>query len=564
MPHHRRDRVRDVALVVGALALVAGVAAGLGIGTAGAARASSASPSFGRLAATSNGAATYQAVATFTGPVTVGHVIEPETALPTDLTAHGYVEQEFFASGTAHAFTATSTPSDGRWTIEPTSAAGYRTRILVRRPSNPAHFSGTVVVEWLNESEGESAPDWDYLNPELMDAGDAWVGVSAQALGVEGGAPILGRAVAGVGNGLIQQEPQRYGSLHHPGDQYALDIFDQIGLGLRSGRSRVLGTAPPPAHRGRGGIAVGLLPDHLRRHAAAAQPPFRRHLHPQPGRRRRRDQRRLSHLLLPQLGPPDPDRPPRACLHVRDADRPDRTGLRRGAAAEHPVTSGPGRWPARRMPTSTWWAPPSPPCSVVIPPSTAGRSTTWCRPRSLRSPVGSYTGLLHPLPLRSGFSASTRRRSPWIRMATSSAGCARRRWMCRFRRSAGQEHQARASSAHSSARPCPFRRRCWSACTARRPTTCRGSRPSSTEPSLRDYLLASERSALLAQAGSGAIPAGVTPSRPRERGRGLCPLLRPVQLGTVDFGQLIRRRRRCDSELEQSDDMGVPKDENVT
>ena len=48
-----------------------------------------------------------------------------------------------------------------------------RTRILVRRPSNPAKFSGTVVVEWMNESEGESAPDWDYLNPELMDAGDA-------------------------------------------------------------------------------------------------------------------------------------------------------------------------------------------------------------------------------------------------------------------------------------------------------------------------------------------------------------------------------------------------------
>jgi hypothetical protein len=196
-------------------------------------------------AGASGDANTYTAVATFTGPVTTGHAIEPETALPTDLASHGYVEQEFFAGGTAHAFNATSAPADGRWTIAPTTSASYDTRILVRRPSNPARFSGTVVVEWMNESEGESAPDWDYLNPELMDAGDAYVAVSAQALGVEGGTPILGSLTSGVGQGLIQQEPQRYGSLHHPGDQYALDIFDQIGLGLHAKGSDALGPLKP-------------------------------------------------------------------------------------------------------------------------------------------------------------------------------------------------------------------------------------------------------------------------------------------------------------------------------
>ncbi|MGH9917747.1 MAG: alpha/beta hydrolase domain-containing protein, partial [Nitrososphaerales archaeon] len=36
-----------------------------------------------------------------------------------------------------------------------------------------------------------------------------------------------------------------YGSLHHPGDQYALDIFDQIGLGLRSTKLKVLGRLRP-------------------------------------------------------------------------------------------------------------------------------------------------------------------------------------------------------------------------------------------------------------------------------------------------------------------------------
>jgi hypothetical protein len=186
----------------------------------------------------------YQAVSTFSGPITVGHVIEPLTALPLDLAQNGYVQQEFFASGMAHAFRATSSPSDGRWAILPTTSATYRTRILVRRPSSPARFSGTLVVEWLNESAGESAPDWDFLNPALMDAGDAWVGVSAQAVGIEGGKPILG-SISGSGRGLIQQEPRRYGSLHHPGDQYALDIFDQVGLGLRSTKPAVLGSLRP-------------------------------------------------------------------------------------------------------------------------------------------------------------------------------------------------------------------------------------------------------------------------------------------------------------------------------
>lgn len=188
----------------------------------------------------------YQAPATFSGPFTVGHVLEPLSARPTNLASHGYVEQEFSAAGTAHAFRATSSPSDGKWSITPTSSAPYSTRILVRRPSNPKNFSGTVVVEWMNESAGESAPDWDYLNPEIMNAGDAWVGVSAQSLGVDGGKSLLtGGQVTGTVQGLTQQEPQRYGSLHQPGDQYSFDIFDQVAFGLRGSASKALGPLHP-------------------------------------------------------------------------------------------------------------------------------------------------------------------------------------------------------------------------------------------------------------------------------------------------------------------------------
>jgi hypothetical protein len=141
--------------------------------------------------------AVYQAAAKFSGPITTGHIIEPLSALPLNLAANGYEEQEFFASGTATAFKATSTPSDGRWSISLTTSAIYRTRILVRRPTDRAHFNGTVVVEWKNVSGGESAPDWDYLNPLLMREGYAYVAVSAQALGVNGGTPILGSLTAG-------------------------------------------------------------------------------------------------------------------------------------------------------------------------------------------------------------------------------------------------------------------------------------------------------------------------------------------------------------------------------
>lgn len=189
--------------------------------------------------------AIYRAEATLAGPVTTGHVIEPLSAHSLDLAASGYTEQEYFASGTAHAFKANSSPRDGKWSVTPTTSAPYRTRILVRRPTNPAHFNGTVVVEWMNVSSGESAPDWDYLNPSLMTDGYAYVAVSAQSLGVDGGIPILGSAAGGSNGGLVGAEPARYGTLQHPGDQYAMDMFAQIGNALRSPHGTVLGGLRP-------------------------------------------------------------------------------------------------------------------------------------------------------------------------------------------------------------------------------------------------------------------------------------------------------------------------------
>ena len=207
----------------------------------------------GTLAACGSGATTspattaaqptgWRAAAVSSTPPDTGHIIEPVTANPADLAAHGYVEQEYFASGTAYSFTSRTTPSDGKWTIAVGGSTPYRTRIIVRRPSDPAKFDGNVVVEWMNVSAGESAPDWDYLDPALMDSGAAYVGVSAQALAVNGGKALLS---SGATPGLSQKDPARYGSLHHPGDQYSLDMFAQIGEGLRTSAPSVLGGLHP-------------------------------------------------------------------------------------------------------------------------------------------------------------------------------------------------------------------------------------------------------------------------------------------------------------------------------
>ena len=47
-------------------------------------------------------------------------------------------------------------------------------------------------------------------------------------------------------SGLVASGPDRYGTLHHPGDQFAFDIFSQIGRALRdAGPGSALGRVVP-------------------------------------------------------------------------------------------------------------------------------------------------------------------------------------------------------------------------------------------------------------------------------------------------------------------------------
>ncbi|MEE4143610.1 MAG: alpha/beta hydrolase domain-containing protein, partial [Halieaceae bacterium] len=120
---------------------------------------------------------------------------------------------------------------DGEWSVEPGEEAQYKTRIVVKRPIDPADFSGDVLIEWLNVTTGFELPvSWGTGQLEMRRGGAVWVGVSAQIVGIEGNPsgglplPLFLKAV----------DPERYGSLLHPGDSFSFDIFTQVAQAIRS------------------------------------------------------------------------------------------------------------------------------------------------------------------------------------------------------------------------------------------------------------------------------------------------------------------------------------------
>ena len=64
---------------------------------------------------------------------------------------------------------------------------------------------------------------------ELMRSGYAWVGISAQKVGVD--ALIDGSAAAIIPGGVSDD---RYDSLNHPGDNYSYDIYSQVAQAIRA------------------------------------------------------------------------------------------------------------------------------------------------------------------------------------------------------------------------------------------------------------------------------------------------------------------------------------------
>ncbi len=168
---------------------------------------------------------------TVTGPITGGKQGHPFSAPQLDLSQHGYRMAEYFIDGsaTAYEFSAgTGRTADGHWKVRSKGEkVPYKTRILVVRPNKQDDFNGTVVVHWQNVTAGYELGS---AGGEVL-RGYAWIGVSAQKVGVDG---FPGPQAAG----LRQWDPDRYGSLVHPGDAYSYNIYTQAATVVAPDRTK--------------------------------------------------------------------------------------------------------------------------------------------------------------------------------------------------------------------------------------------------------------------------------------------------------------------------------------
>ncbi len=172
---------------------------------------------------------------TIEGPIQGSH--DPWGLPKVDLGKRGYVAEEFQLVGRAGGYQikeGTDALKDGHWEIEQYGEAGYRTRILVVRPKNSQDFNGTVVVGWNNVSAGYEMPG---LVSEEIFEGYAWVGVSAQEVGIHGFPMGMEKFASRRGRPLAEQDEERYGVLSHPGDQASFDIFTDAARTLAPQRS---------------------------------------------------------------------------------------------------------------------------------------------------------------------------------------------------------------------------------------------------------------------------------------------------------------------------------------
>lgn len=137
-----------------------------------------------------------------TGPIPATANSYPFLSTDIDLAARGYVEEEYFIEGDAYRYLISGDiDQQGVKDLTPETGGAYpfKTRIVVRRPADPAKANGTVVAEWNNVTATQDI-EWNWFgDPEFMiKNGYTFVGVTAQNTGV---------------NSLLAFDPARYAGL---------------------------------------------------------------------------------------------------------------------------------------------------------------------------------------------------------------------------------------------------------------------------------------------------------------------------------------------------------------
>jgi alpha/beta hydrolase family protein len=153
---------------------------------------------------------------------------KPFAASPEDLSKKGYVEEEYYVTGTAKRYIFPD-PMNNAAAVD--GSYDYKTRMIIRRPADPAKFNGTVIAEWYNVTLGQDIDfNWATSRDYFIRNGYAVISISAQRAGVER---------------LKSWSPTRYGDLNvsapntnppdplNTNDVLCWDIFSQIIAAIR-------------------------------------------------------------------------------------------------------------------------------------------------------------------------------------------------------------------------------------------------------------------------------------------------------------------------------------------
>lgn len=117
---------------------------------------------------------------------------------PVQLGTLGYAESELLVSGYGRIYEWTGAAAAAEVSVRAADVP-WATRVLVRRPVDPAKASGLVVVELLNPTGlYDFAPLWGFSWQHFTRRGDVWVGVTVKPVAAEA---------------LRRFDPVRYGSL---------------------------------------------------------------------------------------------------------------------------------------------------------------------------------------------------------------------------------------------------------------------------------------------------------------------------------------------------------------